>query len=258
MITEEIRVWRRANRVVVGVVAALAVMTLAMIVGGVDGRVPGIVVPVPETSELSVPSVTATDIAATGPIALPSTLRQEPVIPSSTRKQPTSAPASTAATVPAPAATTSVQGPVVNRFDPSASFRIVNQVNSLVLDSGGRVQPGSAMKLWEPGSPSANLQFQLVETGGGYYRMVNRTNGMTVDGRGARNAGAYVGQRNWDNASEAMQWLPSQVSDGVYTLTNRATGLVLDGGGPGVKFGSLAKQWPVDGSRNLLWRIVVV
>jgi hypothetical protein len=251
-------VWRRAGRVMAGVAAAVAVSTLAVIVSEADRRVPGIVVPGPETIEPSVPSLTPVDVAAIGPTTETSTLpvQQQPAQQPSTRRQATTT-NRTSAAGPATAQTTSGQGPVAKRFDPSASFRIVNVMNSLVLDSGGRVQPGTAMKLWEPGSPSTNLQFQLAETGEGYYRLVNRTNGLAVDGRGAATAGAYVGQRQWDS-SPAMQWLPADAGNGLFTLTNRATGFVLDGGGPGVKFGARAKQWPADGSPNLLWRIVAV
>jgi hypothetical protein len=251
-------VWRRTDRVMAGVVAAIAVGALAVIVIESDRRVPGIVVPEPETVEQSAPSLTPVDIAAIGSTTeTPTSPVQQPVQQPSTRRQETTTSRTSAAGPATTPQTTSEQAPVASRFDPSASFRIVNVVNSLVLDSGGRVQPGTAMKLWEPGSPSPNLQFQLIETGGGYYRLVNRANGLAVDGRGAATAGAYVGQRRWDS-SPAMQWLPVDAGNGLFTLTNRATGFVLDGGGPGVRFGAQAKQWPADGSRNLLWRIVAV
>jgi hypothetical protein len=251
-------VWRRVDRVMAGVVAAIAVSALTVIVIESDSRVPGIVVPAPETIEPPAPSLTPVDIAAIGPTTETSTspIQQQPAQQPSTRRQATTT-SRTSEAGPAPAQTTGAQAPVANRFDPSASYRIVNVVNSLVLDGGGRVQPGTPMKLWEPGSPSTNLQFQLVETGGGYYRLVNRTNGFAVDGRGAATAGAYVGQRRWDS-SPVMQWLPTDAGNGLFTLANRATGFVLDGGGPGVRFGAQAKQWPADGSPNLLWRIVAV
>ena len=52
-------------------------------------------------------------------------------------------------------------------------------------------------------SGSTNLQWQLVDVGGGYYRLVNRTNGMVADSWG----------------------------DGRYQIINRGTGTALDGAG---------------------------
>ncbi|RSM86226.1 hypothetical protein DMH04_13685 [Kibdelosporangium aridum] len=249
-----------------GVVAAIAATTLAVIVADSDDRASGIVVPVPDSTEssgLPAPSLTATEVAATElTVVMPSA-----AAPPETYQQPVhsaqqQAPASrvtnpTPTTNSPPPQPPTGQEPVPARFDPSASFRIVNHVNSLALDSGGWVQPGTAMKLWESGSPSTNLQFQLVETGGGYYRLVNRTNGLAVDGRAANTAGSWVGQRWWD-ASPALQWMPVEVGNGLFTLTNRATGFLLDGAGRGTQMGAPAKQWPPTGSQNQLWRIVRV
>jgi hypothetical protein len=263
-------VWRR---VVVGVAVAGAVGALALAVGEPESRVAGIVVPQLETGEPSAPQVTVRAAAAEPTRTSSAPVSSQTVPPSTvgpvTTSRPTAKPpaASTGpAGAPAATGTVTVTGtagaptatrPGAPRFDPSGTFRIVNYVNSLVLDSGGWVQPGSAMKLWEPMSTSTNLRFQLIETGGGYYRLVNRTNGLTVDGRGATNAGASVGQ-GWWNSSAAMQWMPTDVGRGLFTLTNRATGMELDGGGPGVQYGAPAKQWPADGSPNHFWRIETV
>ncbi|MFC0111705.1 RICIN domain-containing protein [Kibdelosporangium aridum] len=248
---------RRAKTVVAGVVAAVVATTLAVIVSDSDDRASGIVVPLPDSTD-PVPPVTATEIAATEltvvapSVAAPPETYKQPV--RSTPQPPASKPSPTNSPPPQPS---TGQGPVAARFDPSASYRIVNHVNSLVLDSGGPVHPGTAMKLWEPGSPSTNLQFQLIETGDGHYRLVNRTNGLTVDGRGATTAGSWVGQRWWDGSS-ALQWIPVEVGNGLFTLTNRATGFLLDGAGRGTQMGAQAKQWPPTGSQNQLWRIVRV
>jgi hypothetical protein len=246
-------VWRRANWMA-GIVVALAVAIAAVLVGQPSRRTQGIVVPMPDTGE---PTVTAVGVAGTTTTTSGSPI-QPSVLTSSTPQQSSPAnrqttPVSGKTLVKTTTATTTT-APVARRFDPAASFRIVNVVNALSLDSGGWVQAGTPMKLWAP-SPSTNLQFQLVETGGGYYRLTNRTNSLAVDGRGATVEGAYVGQRGWDS-SPALQWLPTDIGDGLFTLTNRATGLVLDGGGPGVTYGAQAKQWPPTSSPNVLWRIV--
>ncbi|MFG2803168.1 alpha-L-fucosidase [Streptomyces pseudovenezuelae] len=135
------------------------------------------------------------------------------------------------------------------QFDPSAYFGITNVTDGLALDSGGNVASGSNLKqyTWD-GSP--NLQWQLVEVGGGYYKLVNRTNGMVADGWGAT-SGSAARQAAW-TGNNNQQWTVTHRGEGMCTIANRATGLVLDGGG-NVASGSVTKQWTYDSSTNLLW-----
>jgi alpha-L-fucosidase len=136
------------------------------------------------------------------------------------------------------------------QFNPATYFRITNVTDGLALDSGGNVASGSNLKqyTWD-GSP--NLQWQLVEVGGGYYKLVNRTNGMVADGWGATSNGSPAQQAAW-NGSNNQQWTVTHRGEGMCTIANRATGLVLDGGG-NVASGSVTKQWGYGGSTNLLW-----
>ncbi|MEW1779925.1 alpha-L-fucosidase [Streptomyces sp. NPDC086777] len=136
------------------------------------------------------------------------------------------------------------------QFNPAAYVRITNVTDGLALDSGGNVASGSNLKqyTWD-GSP--NLQWQLVEVGGGYYKLVNRTNGMVADGWGATSNGSPAQQAAW-NGSNNQQWTITHRGEGMCTIANRATGLVLDGGG-NVASGSVTKQWGYDSSTNLLW-----
>lgn len=254
---------RRANRVVAGIAAGMALAVVsAVIVVQPTKAVPGIVVPALDAPEAPVPrAAKSASVTETGGVA--GTFVVPDQQQSATRRQatrPTGAtpesPAPPAASQP-PVPTTGNPPPATTpRFSPSAYYGIVNHVNALVLDSGGPVRPATPMKLWERG-PSPNLQFQLLETDSGYYRLVNRANGFAVDGRGARDTGAYVGQWTW-NGSPKQQWLPIDTGNGLFLLRNRETGLVLDGGGPGVRFGAHAKQWPANGSPNLLWRLEIV
>lgn len=136
------------------------------------------------------------------------------------------------------------------QFAPSAYFRITNVTDGLALDSGGDVDPGSALKQWSwDGSP--NLHWQAVEVGGGYYKLVNRANGMVADGWGATTDGSTARQAAWNGGSD-QQWRITHRGDGRYSVANRTTGLVLDGGGD-VPSGSVTKQWTYDGSTNLMW-----
>ncbi|MGW5656823.1 alpha-L-fucosidase [Streptomyces humi] len=136
------------------------------------------------------------------------------------------------------------------QFNPAAYFRITNVTDGLALDSGGNVASGSSLKqyTWD-GSP--NLQWQLVDVGGGYYKLVNRTNGMVADGWGATSDGSPAQQAAW-NGGNNQQWTVTHRGEGMCTIANRATGLVLDGGG-NVASGSVTKQWGYGSSTNLLW-----
>ncbi|MBW8797429.1 MAG: alpha-L-fucosidase [Streptomyces sp.] len=136
------------------------------------------------------------------------------------------------------------------QFNPATYFRITNVTDGLALDSGGNVASGSNLKqyTWD-GSP--NLQWQLVDVGGGYYKLVNRTNGMVADGWGATSDGSPAQQAAW-NGSNNQQWTVTHRGEGMCTIANRTTGLVLDGGG-NVASGSVTKQWGYGSSTNLLW-----
>jgi alpha-L-fucosidase len=136
------------------------------------------------------------------------------------------------------------------QFKPSTYFRITNVTDGLALDSGGDVASGSNLGQWT-WDGSNNLQWQVVDVGGGYYRLVNRTNGMVADGWGATSDGAAVRQAPW-NGGTNQQWAITHRGDGRYSIANRTTGLVLDGGG-NVPSGSVTKQWTYDSSTNLLW-----
>ena len=72
---------------------------------------------------------------------------------------------------------------------PTGWARIANVTTGLVLDSGGNVAAGSRLKQWN-WDGSTNLQWQLVDAGGGYVRIVNRTNGFVADSGGNTANGA--------------------------------------------------------------------
>ncbi|MEW2395433.1 alpha-L-fucosidase [Streptomyces sp. NPDC046862] len=136
------------------------------------------------------------------------------------------------------------------QFNPSKYFRLTNVTDGLALDSGGNVASGSNLKqyTWDG---SQNLQWQVVEVGGGYYKLVNRTNGMVADGWGATANGSAARQAAWNGGSN-QQWTITHRGDGRCSIANRTTGLVLDGGG-NVASGSITKQWAYGSSTNLLW-----
>ena len=78
-------------------------------------------------------------------------------------------------------------------------------------------------------SGHTNLQWQLVDVGGGYYRIVNRTNGMVAD--------------SWGN--------------GRYQIINRGTGTALDGAGDRT-VGDAVVLWAPNNSTNNQWTITAV
>jgi alpha-L-fucosidase len=138
---------------------------------------------------------------------------------------------------------------------PTGWARISNVTSNLALDGGGSVAAGSIVKQWTwDGSP--NLQWQLVDAGGGYYRLVNRTNGLVVDSNGAAANGAGAVQNAW-NGSINQQWRLNSLGNGRYQIVNRGTGTALDGAG-NTSSGSAVVLWTPNSSTNNHWTISAV
>jgi len=138
---------------------------------------------------------------------------------------------------------------------PTGWVRIANVTTGLVLDSGGNVASGSVLKQW-PYDGSTNLQWQLVDAGGGYYRIVNRTNGMVADSWGNTANGASVMQVAW-NGGNNQQWRLNNLGNGRYQIVNRGTGTALDGAG-NTTSGSTVVLWTPNSSTNNQWTITAV
>lgn len=138
---------------------------------------------------------------------------------------------------------------------PTGWARITNVTTGLALDSGGNVASGSQLKQWNYDG-STNLQWQLVDSGGGYYRLVNRTNGMVADSWGNTANGATAMQAPW-NGGNNQQWRLNSMGNGRYQIVNRGTGTCLDSGGD-TTVGSRVKLWAPDSSTNLQWTMTAV
>ena len=138
---------------------------------------------------------------------------------------------------------------------PTASVRIANVTSGLVLDSGGNVASGSALKQWSYDG-STNLQWQLVDLGNGYYRVVNRTNGMVADSWGDAANGASARQAQW-NGGNNQQWRLISLGNGRFQIVNRGTGTALDGAGS-TSVGATAVLWAPNSSTNNQWTITAV
>ncbi|MFG1948688.1 glycoside hydrolase N-terminal domain-containing protein [Nonomuraea sp. NPDC048826] len=135
---------------------------------------------------------------------------------------------------------------------PAAYVRIANATTGLVLDSGGNVASGSNLKQWN-WDGSTNLQWQLVELGGGWYRIVNRTNGMVADSWGDTANGATARQAPW-NGGANQQWRLDSTGNGRHRIVNRGTGTALDGMGNST-VGSAVALWTPNSSTNNQWTI---
>ncbi|MEU8171773.1 glycoside hydrolase N-terminal domain-containing protein [Microbispora hainanensis] len=138
---------------------------------------------------------------------------------------------------------------------PTGYVRIANATTGLVLDSGGDVASGSNLKQWN-WDGSTNLQWQLVDLGGGWYRIVNRTNGMVADSWGNTANGANARQSPW-NGGNNQQWRLNDVGNGRYQIINRGTGTALDGMGY-TSAGSAVGMWTPNNSPNNQWTITGV
>ena len=137
----------------------------------------------------------------------------------------------------------------------TAYVRIANVTTGLVLDSGGSVASGAVLKQWS-WDGSTNLQWQLVDLGGGYYRIVNRTNGMVADSWGNAANGASARQAPW-NGGNNQQWRLNNLGNGRYQIINRGTNTALDGMGNGT-VGSTVAMWTPNNSTNNQWTITAV
>ncbi|WP_311932232.1 glycosyl hydrolase family 95 catalytic domain-containing protein [Microbispora sp. H11081] len=138
---------------------------------------------------------------------------------------------------------------------PTTWVRISNATTGLVLDSGGNVASGSNLKQWN-WDGSTNLQWQLVDLGGGWYRIVNRTNGMVADSWGNSANGANARQSAW-NGGNNQQWRLNNVGNGRYQIINRGTGTALDGMGNN-SAGSTVGMWAPNNNTNNQWTITSV
>ncbi|TQS21705.1 glycosyl hydrolase family 95 catalytic domain-containing protein [Microbispora hainanensis] len=138
---------------------------------------------------------------------------------------------------------------------PTGYVRIANAATGLVLDSGGNVASGSNLKQWN-WDGSTNLQWQLVDLGGGWYRIVNRTNGMVADSWGNTANGANARQAPW-NGGNNQQWRLNDLGNGRYQIVNRGTGTALDGMGY-TAAGSAVGMWTPNNSPNNQWTITGV
>ncbi|MGW6505710.1 glycosyl hydrolase family 95 catalytic domain-containing protein [Nonomuraea angiospora] len=138
---------------------------------------------------------------------------------------------------------------------PASYVRITNVTTGLVLDSGGNVDSGSVLKQWSYNG-SANLQWQLMDLGGGWYRIVNRTNGMVIDSWGNTTNGANARQSAW-NGSNNQQWRLNSTGNDRYQIINRGTNTALDGMGNSTA-GSTVTMWTPNNSTNNQWTITGV
>ncbi|MCA2226319.1 glycosyl hydrolase family 95 catalytic domain-containing protein [Nonomuraea aurantiaca] len=138
---------------------------------------------------------------------------------------------------------------------PSTYVRITNVATGLVLDSGGNVASGSNLKQWN-WDGSTNVQWQLVDLGGGWNRIVNRTNGMVADSWGNTANGANARQAAWSGSAN-QQWRLNSVGNGRYQIINRGTGTALDGGGNATA-GSATILWTPNSSTNNQYTISAV
>ncbi|WP_432861583.1 glycosyl hydrolase family 95 catalytic domain-containing protein [Microbispora rosea] len=138
---------------------------------------------------------------------------------------------------------------------PSTYVRIANAATGLALDSGGNVASGSNLKQWN-WDGSTNLQWQLVDLGGGWYRIVNRTNGMVADSWGNTANGANARQAAW-NGGNNQQWRLNDLGNGRYQIVNRGTGTALDGMGY-TTAGSAVGMWTPNNNANNQWTITGV
>ncbi|WP_216855267.1 alpha-L-fucosidase [Paenibacillus alba] len=141
-------------------------------------------------------------------------------------------------------------------LDENVYLKIVSLSNGMALDSGGSVAVGSPIKLHNM-SPSANLQWHIIDNGNGYYRIVNRANGLVMDSGGTVAPGSTIKQSNWNSSNTNLEWQIAPTTGKNYKIVNRGNGLVIDSGGK-VRQGADVKEYAWNGDSNMEWQIVKV
>jgi len=134
-------------------------------------------------------------------------------------------------------------------------LQLLLRVQQRVRDRALTEHSGAVVKQWS-WDGSTNLQWQLVDVGGGYYRIVNRTNGMVIDSWGSATNGANARQAPW-NGGNNQQWRLNDVGNGRVQIINRGTNTALDGMG-NATVGSTVGMWAPNNNTNNQWTITAV
>lgn len=137
----------------------------------------------------------------------------------------------------------------------SATYRLVNRANGLVLDvSGAATGDGGTAIVWS--STGAANQHWIATTTGGFTRLTSKRSGKVLEvPQSSTTNGTQLVQ--WaHNGTNTQQWTLQPTGDGYHRLINRNSGRAADVAGTGN--GAAVVQQPVSGALSQHWQLVRV
>jgi endoglucanase len=141
-------------------------------------------------------------------------------------------------------------------IDPAASYVVVSRHSGKAIDvNGGSTSDGAAIIQWTR-TDSTNQQWQLVDSGGGYYQLRARHSGKVVDVSSAAD-GADVVQRTSSSAT-SQQFRVVDTDSGYVKFINRSSGKALDLWGWSTADGARISQYTDSGGANQQWQLIKV
>jgi lysophospholipase L1-like esterase len=139
-------------------------------------------------------------------------------------------------------------------IDPAASYVLVSRHSGKAIDvSGGSTSDGASIVQWTR-TGGANQQWQLVDSGGGYYQLRARHSGKVVDVSSTAD-GADVVQRTSSSAN-SQQFRVVDTDSGYVKLINRSSGKALDLWGWSTADGARISQYTDSGGANQQWQLI--
>jgi len=105
------------------------------------------------------------------------------------------------------------------------NYHLVVSQGGKLADINGRSTAAGALLIQWTSNGGTNQQFDLLDSGGGYYRVRARHSNLVLQVTN-NNSGADIAQQADSNAT-SQQWKFTDQGNGVYSLTNRQSGLTM-------------------------------
>jgi len=129
---------------------------------------------------------------------------------------------------------------------------VASQSGKLADIYGASTAAGAVLIQWSSNG-GLNQQFDLIDSGGGYFRVRARHSNLVLQVT-SNNSGADVAQQADSNAA-SQQWLFTDRGNGAYSLTNKQSGLALGVLNSSTADGTHISQSTYSGSANQLFQL---
>jgi poly(3-hydroxybutyrate) depolymerase len=133
------------------------------------------------------------------------------------------------------------------------NYHLVGSQSGKLADIYGASTAAGAVLIQWSSNGGLNQQFDLVDSGGGYYRVRARHSNLVLQVTSS-NSGADIAQQSDSNAA-SQQWLFTDRGNGAYSLTNKQSGLALGVLNSSTADGAHISQSAYAGSANQLFQL---